>query len=479
MFTPTKPPNTARPSPRILVVDDETSARTALVELLREEGFLVHSAADAYKALGQLDEWTPDLVITDVKMPGMDGIELMGKVHERLDAVGVVVMTAFGSVENAVEAMQGGADDYLTKPVHFPELLVVVRRVLDHYELRRENARLKTSIAKEAENGSAVEWIGHCKPSRELLELAHQVADSDASVLVVGEAGTGKQLIARALHEWARRSDGPFLTLRCAGLEQRVLEAELFGYCEGGFAGSSGAREGALTRGDGGTLFLDEVDAMPRETQIKLLRFLMEDTFEMLGSSEALTSKVRVVAGSNHELHDDVSQGRFREDLYYRLNVITLRVPTLRERWEDLPELAMHFLKQNSRKHQKVIRGFSDRALRVLMHYEWPDNVRQLERCVERAVVLCQERDIEPKHLPREVMEHSVQPDEMPTIPGCSMADLEKYAILRTLEHVCGSTSKAAELLGISPRKIQYRLAEYREDDPSGVPAVLEEGAAR
>jgi DNA-binding NtrC family response regulator len=461
--------------PKVLVVDDEAAARSALSELLREEGYQVRSAGDGFKALGQIEDWTPDLVITDVKMPGMDGIELMGKIREQVDGVGVVVMTAFGSVENAVEAMHQGADDYLTKPVHFPELLVVVKRVLDHYTLRRENERLRERLASEREEGG-VEWIGESKASRDLLGLVRQVADSDASVLILGEGGTGKELVARALHEWGARKDGPFLALHCSGLDEAMLDAELFGHEDGAFPGASGRRDGVLARAHGGTVFLDDVHQLPMGTQVKLLRFLQDKTFSRLASDESSTADVRLVVATDHDLHADVTAGALREDLFYRLNVITLRMPTLRQRREDIPALAMHFLKKYARKNHRNIRGFNDRALKVLLGYEWPGNVRQLEHCIERSVVMCQGFEVEPKHLPRELMSQERPTDEMPQVPGTSMAELEKYAILKTLEHVRGSTSKAAEILGISPRKIQYRLAEYREAEPSGRPIVSPRG---
>src|SRR5690606_19814962 len=348
----------AKESPRILVVDDESAARSALTELLREEGFQVRNAADGYKALGQLEDWTPDLVITDVKMPGLDGIGLMKKVREQIEGVGVVVMTAFGSVENAVEAMQQGADDYLTKPVHFPELLVVVRRVLEHHALRRENEKLRFALEGPVED-STVEWIGQSKASREMLALVQQVADSDASVLVVGESGTGKELVARALHGWGGRAQGPLITLHCAGLDETALEQELFGYEQGAFPGATSRRDGLLAKADGGTLFLDEVGQLPPGMQVKLLRFMQDRSFERLGGNASISVDVRVVAASDHDLHRDVETGKFREDLFYRLNVITLRVPALRQRREDVPALAMHFLQRYARKNRKVIRGFN------------------------------------------------------------------------------------------------------------------------
>jgi two-component system response regulator HydG len=458
-------------SGHILVVDDEPAARTALVELLRDEGFTVRAAADGYKALGQLDDWTPDLVITDVKMPGMDGIELMQKVRERDGGIGVVVMTAYGSVENAVEAMQQGADDYLTKPVHFPELLVVVRRVLAHNELRRENVRLKSVLTGES-IAPGMEWIGTSKASRELLALVRQVADSDASVLVLGESGTGKELVARALHAWSSRKHGPFAAVHCASVTEAVLEAELFGCEKGAIPGATTQRDGRLHKAEGGVLLLDEVGDMPLGTQVKLLRLLQDHEFERVGGDVTMRADVRVIAATEKDLEREVREGRFREDLFYRLDVISLHTPPLAQRREDIPALAQHFLDHHAGQGRKSIRGFADRALRVLLNADWPGNVRQLENCIERAVVLCQGNEIEPRHLPREIMQHRTA-DEVPPIPGSSMAELERFAILKTLEHVRGSTSKAAEILGISPRKIQYRLAEYR-----GRERTSEEGPA-
>ncbi len=451
----------------ILVVDDEPSARAALVELLREEGFTVRSAADGFKALGQLDDWTPELVITDVKMPGMDGIALMAKVRERLEGTAVVVMTAYGSVEHAVSAMQAGADDYLTKPVHFPELLVVVRRVLANYELRRENTRLRNALVGEP-IAPGHDWIGRSKESRELLGLVRQVADSDASVLILGDSGTGKELVARALHAWSPRKAGPFVAVQCSALNEGVLESELFGHEKGAFTGATARRDGRFAKADGGTLLLDEVGDIPLGVQVKLLRVLQEREFERVGGDETISVDVRVIAATHRDLYKEVREGRFREDLFYRLDVITLRTPSLAQRREDIPALAMHFLERHAAKGRKHIRGFSDRALRVLLSADWPGNVRQLENCIERAVVMCQSNEIEPRHLPRDIMEHARLTDEAPPIPGSSMAELERYAILKTLEHVRGSTSKAAEILGISPRKIQYRLAEYHGEAAAG-----------
>jgi DNA-binding NtrC family response regulator len=454
----------------ILVVDDETSARTGLVELLRDEGYGVRGAADGFKAIGQLEGWTPDLVITDVHMPGMDGIELLAKIRDRIAGAGVVVMTAFSTVERAVEAMKLGADDYLTKPIRFDELLVVVERILQHRAVLRENERLREVLNADGDDAG---WIGRSNASREVVELLRQVADASASVLVLGESGTGKELAARALHHWSSRKDKPFVSVHCAALAEGLLESELFGHEKGAFTGAVARREGRFAKADGGTLFLDEISEIPPPTQVKLLRVLQEREFERVGGDETIRVDVRIVAASNRDLHKAVEAGHFREDLYYRLNVINVRLPTLRERRADIPLLALHFLRRHAVKNKKELRGFSERALDALSAYDWPGNVRQLENCIERAVVLCNDYEIEPRHLPKEVMAPGRAADELPPIPGSPLADLERYAILKTLEDVGGSTSQAAKILGISPRTIQYRLNEYREHDPSGLPAVV------
>jgi two-component system response regulator HydG len=434
---------------------------------LRDEGYSVRGAADAFKALGIIEDWVPDLVVTDVHMPGMDGIELLGKLRAAHPGTGVIVMTAFSTVEKAVEAMHLGADDYLTKPIRFDELTVVVERILAHRAALRELEQLRAAAAPE------IGWIGESKASREVIQLLQQVADSPASVLIVGESGTGKELAARALHDCSSRKEGPFVPVHCAALAEGVLESELFGHEKGAFTGATAQRDGRFTRADGGTLFLDEVAEIPPAIQVKLLRVLQEREFERVGGNETVQVDTRVVAATHRDLHEEVREGRFREDLFYRLNVISVRLPTLRERREDLPPLAMHFLRRHAARNRKDVRGFSERALEVLLAFDWPGNVRQLENCVERAIVLCNEYQIEPRHLPKEVMGKRRDPNDLPVVPGASMAELERYAILRTLESVGGSTSRAAKILGVSARTIQYRMGEYRDRGDSGVPAVV------
>ena len=454
---------------QILVVDDEASARTGLVELLREEGYEVRGAADAFKALGLIESDVPDLLITDVHMPGMDGTQLMEKVQATYPSVGVIVMTAFSTVERAVAAMQNGADDYLTKPIRFDELLVVVERLLAH----RETARQLEAFRQASEQDTSTSWVGRSKASRTVLDLITQVAASPASVLLTGESGTGKELAARALHDASERSEGPFVPVHCAALSEGVLESELFGHEKGAFTGADSKRDGRFGRAEGGTLFLDEVGEIPLSVQVKLLRVLQERTYERVGGDTPIDIDVRIVAATHRDLQADVKAGRFREDLFYRLNVINVRLPTLRERADDVPLLAMHFLAQHASRARKQLRGISDRALDALRAFDWPGNVRQLENCIEHAVALCNDFEIDVRHLPRDILGSGRGLDEMPIVPGASMAEVERYVILKTLESVGGSTSKAAKILGISPRTIQYRMNQYRDDDPEGVALLL------
>ncbi|MDC0719278.1 sigma-54-dependent transcriptional regulator [Nannocystis bainbridge] len=461
--------NFEEPKPtRILVVDDESSARSALSELLREEGYEVQSAADGYKALGRVDQWEPDVVITDVKMPGLTGLELITKLREIYPDVAVVVMTAFGSVEGAVEALHLGADDYLGKPVDLPQLLIGLQRVLRHRALQREARQLRSALASQrADMRAGV--IGQSKVFRDLLGLARQVADSPVSVLVTGERGTGKQHLARLIHQWSGRR-GPFVSLQCSGFTDEACARELFGVREGGAV----LREGRLVEADGGTLFLADVDELPAGVQAALLRFLQDRTFCRVGDSEPLQADVRVIAATSQEL--GAARGsKLREDLYYRLNVVSLRMASLRERRDDVPLLAMYFLRQFAAQAHRPVIGFSERALGVLLGCDWSGNIRQLENSVERAVVLARGAEIEPRDLPRELMSKMRGDDAAPVIPGASLREIERYAILRTLEHVGGSTSKAAKILGISPRKIQYRLNEYRGAPQTGMPPALPE----
>jgi DNA-binding NtrC family response regulator len=453
---------------RILVVDDEVNARTALAELLRDEGYDVETAADAFKALGKYESFSPHVVVTDLKMPGMDGIELVKKIRAAEESAAVIVMTAFGAVQSAVDAMRAGAAEYLTKPINFDELMVVLDKVFEQQELRRETRQLRARLRDKVAPNNI---IGAAPPMQRVFEIIEQVAPSRATVLITGESGTGKELVANAVHQRSPRAGGPFIKLHCAALAESLLESELFGHERGSFTGAMARKDGRFQLADGGTLFLDEIGEISPAIQVKLLRFLQEHEFERVGGNQTIRVDVRVIAATNRNLQEEVQKGRFREDLYYRLNVVSLEMPPLRDRRTDIPALAKFFLDRYAKENAKTFDGFASETLEMLCGYDWPGNVRELENAIERAVVLASGPILEARSLPPSVQPRST-PAGMPVIPGSSMADIERYAILETLKATGGSTSKAAEILGISVRTIQYRLHEYNEAPRSDVAVV-------
>jgi two-component system, NtrC family, response regulator AtoC len=458
-------------SGRILVVDDEVNARTALAELLRDEGFEVETAADAFKALGKYEGFAPHVVVTDLKMPGMDGIELVKKIRSHEHTAEVIVMTAFGAVSTAVEAMRAGAADYLTKPLNFDELLVVLDKVLENDKLRREARQLRARVRDRVAPNNIV---GVAPAMQRVFEIIDQVAPSKATVLITGESGTGKELVANALHQRSPRSNGPFIKLHCAALAESLLESELFGHERGSFTGAVARKDGRFSLADGGTLFLDEIGEISPSIQVKLLRFLQEHEFERVGGNQTLKVDVRVIAATNRNLKEEVARGKFREDLFYRLNVVTIDMPPLRDRRTDIVSLAKFFLDKYSQQNGKSVETIAPDALELLVSYDWPGNVRELENAIERAVVLTPGNNIDARHLPTAIRPVA-RIGGAPSIPGATMAELEKYAILETLKSTGGSTSKAAEILGISTRTIQYRLHEYNDAPRSAVAVVHKE----
>jgi DNA-binding NtrC family response regulator len=459
---------------RILIVDDESNARAALSEILREEGYATETAADGFKALGKIDEFAPDVILTDLKMPGLDGIAFMEKARSAAPGAAFVVMTAFGTISSAVVAMKKGAENYLLKPLDPEALGAVVERAMEKARLVQEAQRLRDRLRER----NAFSHIVSSDPKMDaVLELVAQVGPSRASVLVTGESGTGKELIAEAVHAASPRAKAPFVRLHCAALSEALLESELFGHERGAFTGAVTRREGRFKQADGGTLFVDEVGEVSPAVQVKLLRFLQERTFERVGGNETQRVDVRVIAATNRDLAAEIKKGAFREDLYYRLNVVAIELPPLRDRRADVPVLASFFLRKYAAENGKVIDTFTDEALRTLLEYRWPGNVRELENVIERAVVLCEGTRIEQKHLPQTVIPASER-DGPPPIPGSTIADLERYAILRTLEACGGSTSKAATVLGVSPRKIQYKLHEYEQPGAGGAEPRGEEKKA-
>ncbi|MBL9014923.1 MAG: sigma-54-dependent Fis family transcriptional regulator [Myxococcales bacterium] len=454
-------------SGRILVVDDEVNARRALSSLLHDEGYEVETAADAFKALGKYASFEPHVVITDLKMPGMDGIELLARVKELEDPAAVILITAFSDVSSAVEAMRAGAADYLAKPLSLPHLLISLDRVFERDALRRETHLLRERVR---ERFAPRNIIGESPQMQRIFEIIDQVAPSRATVLITGESGTGKELVANALHERSPRRNGPFVKLHCAALAETLLESELFGHERGAFTGAIAKKDGRFQIADGGTLFLDEIGEISPAVQIKLLRFLQEHTFERVGGTKTIHVDVRVLVATNKNLVEEVAKGRFREDLFYRLNVVTIEMPALRDRKSDIPELAVAFLERFARENGKVVDGFSQAALDVLRAYDWPGNVRELENAIERAVIFAAGPTFEPQHLPPTV--RPSVPSGAPQVPGATLAELTRHAILETLKSCGGSTSHAAAILGISARMIQYKLHQYRAAPRSEVEAV-------
>jgi DNA-binding NtrC family response regulator len=444
---------------RILVVDDEANARAALSELLREEGYVTETAADGFKALKKVEEFGPDVILTDLKMPALDGLELMDKVRTSSPQSVFVVMTAFGSIASAVQAVKRGAENYLTKPLDFEQLYTVVERAMEKARLLQETQRLREKLRDR----NAFKHVVAVDPKTQaVFELVTKVGASKATVLITGESGTGKELVAEAIYSASDRADKPFVRLNCAALSESLLESELFGHERGAFTGAVGRREGRFKQADGGTLFLDEVGELSPATQVKLLRVLQEKTFERVGGNETVKVDVRLVAATHRDLRQEIAKGTFREDLFYRLNVITVDLPPLRERTQDILPLANFFLNRYAGENGKSIEDFSEDARTAILAHPWPGNVRELENAIERAVVLCDGPQLQGRHLPA-ALGQVTEGSQLPIIPGSTIEELERFAIMKTLEACGGSTSKAAMVLGVSTRKIQYKLHEYSE----------------
>ena len=473
----------------LLVADDDPAVRQSLERSLTREGYVVVLAPDGQAALERLRAGGIDLVLSDLKMPGLTGLELLREVKAASPDVDVIMLTAFGTVEEAVKAMKDGAVDFLTKPFQRAQLIRVIRKALEHRELVQENRALQQRLDDLLRQGNI---IGTSAAFKRLMTLIDQVADSSATVLIQGESGTGKELIARRVHERSPRRTGPFVAVNCAALPETLLESELFGYEKGAFTGAAGRKEGRFELADGGTLFLDEVADLSPVTQPKILRVLQEGEFERVGGTKTLRVDVRVVTATNQDLAALVREKRFREDLFYRLNVITITAPPLRERREDVAVLAQHFLRVYAAKNNRRLEGFTDEALACLEGYSWPGNVRELENVVERAVVLARGTVVEAGHLPDNVAERAVMleraaPGERP--PGDSagagaaerffkirvgtpLADIEQRVLEETLRHTGGNKTLAAKILGIDPKTVFRKLKQGEaEEAPADRPA--------
>ncbi len=442
---------------RLLIVDDDADSLTVLEEMLIGLGHEVLRAADGAAALALALELPPDVVVSDLQMNGMGGIELMTRLRKQDRQLPVIVITGFAGVDSAIEALRAGAHDYLVKPIKANALrvsierAVVARRVLSEAESLRRQVQAQSSAALGG-------LIGASSAMQAVYRTARQVASARATVLITGESGTGKGEMARAVHALSPRRDAPFVSLSCAALAESLLESELFGHEKGSFTGADRRRLGRFEQADGGTLFLDEVGEIPASLQVKLLRVLQERRFERVGGNETVGVDVRPVAATNRDLAADVEEGRFRRDLFYRLNVVHIEMPPLRSRDTDVLLLAGEFLTRYAAENGRAIEGFSDGARALLLSHRWPGNVRELENAVERAVVVCEGSTIEVGHLPAEL--HAAQKGKI-AIPGSTMAEIERYAIISTLEATHGSTLRAAKMLGLSLRTVQYRAVEY------------------
>ena len=446
----------------ILVVDDDQAHRGMLRTMLRSWGYAVSEAADGDEALNLVRERAFDAVLTDVRMARMDGIHTLKSVLEYNPALPVVLMTAYSSVETAVEALRLGAYDYLVKPLDFEILRHTLRQAIEHSRLSVENRELRRQLSEAAARPGI---LGRSPAMLAMQETIATVAPTEATVLITGESGTGKELVARALHSGSARADKPMVTVNCAALAENLLESELFGHEKGSFTGADRRREGRFVQANGGTLFLDEIGEMPLPLQAKLLRALQEGEVQRVGSDAPLTVDVRVLAATNRDLREEVARRRFREDLYFRLNVISLEVPPLRDRGEDIPVLAAHFLERFAGRNRKSIRGFSPQAVDSLLRYAWPGNVRELENAVERAVILCNGDLITRRELPAAITE-AASPEEASSaavgaLAGLPLDELERRAIGETLRCTGDNKSEAVRQLGITRATLHNKLRKY------------------
>lgn len=448
--------------PQILVVDDDAAHRQMLEAVLGAEGYEIFHAADGTEAVAAIEKQFHDLVLLDIRMSRMGGIEALKRIKAIRPGIPVIIMTAYASVGTAVEALKAGAYDYLTKPLDIDELKILVEKTLRHFRLEAENRYLRERLDDRFDYASI---IGRSRPMKKLFETLSLVAPSEATVLILGESGTGKELVANAIHQNSPRKDGPFIKVNCAALPQTLLESELFGHEKGAFTGATASKPGRFRQAHGGTIFLDEIAEMSPATQAKILRVLQEQAFEPLGGTRTVHVDIRVIAATNRVLEEEIRRGNFREDLYYRLNVVSVTIAPLRERREDILPLAEHFLKIYAEKNRRMIKGFSPRAADLMVRYHWPGNVRELENAVERAVILARGEFITPEQFPQPVRgleaDAGAAQNADTLVPGRALKDVEKEMILRTLEHTGGNRTRAAGILGISRRALQLKLKKY------------------
>ncbi|TKJ32774.1 Fis family transcriptional regulator [bacterium (candidate division B38) B3_B38] len=443
-----------KPPARILIVDDEAIMRDSLNDWLMEDGYEAVAVEDGQKAIEIVRSQPFNVVLCDLKMPGMDGIETMRKIKEINKDLPVIIITAYATVNTAVESMKQGAYDYIVKPFDPEEVSHVIRKIISHQQLLQENILLRQELKKVYQFRDIV---GKNYKMQEIFELIRTVADSDASVLILGESGTGKELIARAIHYSSRRAEKPFVSVSCSALPETLLESELFGYEKGAFTGAVRDKPGRFEEANGGTLFLDEIGEMKPETQLHLLRVLQEREIRRLGGTGVIKVDVRIISATNKDLERAVKEGSFREDLYYRFNVVTIQIPPLREREDDIPLLAERFLMKYNVKNNKNLEGISPKAIALLMQYDWPGNVRELENAIERAVVITKHNIIQPEDLPANIQSFQ----ESKGIKPRKLKEVEKEHIQHTLEENKWNISKTSKVLGIDRSTLYKKIRQY------------------
>ncbi|NOS70381.1 MAG: sigma-54-dependent Fis family transcriptional regulator [Verrucomicrobia bacterium] len=443
---------------KVLVVDDERGLCAGIQEALKREGYVVDAANDAATALKMIGERLYNLIVTDMKMPEMSGLQLLKEAKQKSRDTQFILMTAYGTVESAVEAMKEGAYDYLSKPLDMQRLRALVLKALEFQALVAENNELRLRLQKRSEPSLLV---GESKAMRKVTELSDEVARSEVTVLIEGESGTGKEIVARSIHLKSTRADKPFISVNCAALPEQLLEAELFGHVKGAFTGAVADKPGRFQLADGGTLFLDEIGDLSPKGQGDLLRVLEDGTFRMVGGTKMMRVNVRVVAATNKKLQEAVAAGKFREDLWYRLQIVPVFIPPLRERAEDIPLLIESFLEHFTSKHKRRRKKLSAEALQLCQRFPWPGNVRQLRNMIERLVITSKNGTIEVSDLPDFLRVHDQNATTFNIRPGMSLAEVEKLLIRQTLTHVTANREEAAKLLGISRRSLQYKLKEY------------------
>jgi len=453
----------AQHSAHILIVDDDLNHLKTLQTITRSWGYQVSTVDDGIHALEMVKERPFALILMDVRMAQMSGIEALKGIKQYNPAIPILIMTAYSSVDSAVEALKAGAYDYLTKPLDFEVLKITLARALEHSGLKEENATLRSKISTDYELENI---IGKSQPMKALIDMMAMVAPSEATVLIAGESGTGKELIAKSIHHNSRRKDRSLVVVNCAALTETLLESELFGHEKGAFTGADKRREGRFKLADKGTIFLDEIGETSAAMQAKLLRVIQEREIQRVGGEATLSVDVRILAATNRNLEEDVKNGKFREDLFYRLNVVALRIPPLRERQDDVPLLAQHFLAKYAKKNHKQVKGLSPLAMDMLLKYPWPGNVRELENVIERGVILMPGEYVSEKELPTTITESYAEKSDWIAPPQAgaanrSLEEIEREAILATLEASAGNKSETARRLGINRKTLHRKLKDY------------------